>query len=64
VLRVAGLWLEPGVRPTATRRRALDAELDRLRRFTGATRVAYDRGVEGWESSAGVSPGVTRAFRH
>jgi uncharacterized protein YcaQ len=41
LLRVTGLWLEPGVKLTATRRRALDAELDRLRRFAGAERVEY-----------------------
>ena len=45
LLRVTGLWLEPGVRLTATRRRALDAELDRLRRFAGAKRVDYASGV-------------------
>lgn len=45
VLRVTGLWLEPGVRPTNVRRRALDAELDRLRRFAGADRVDYAGGV-------------------
>ncbi|MBE9553478.1 MAG: YcaQ family DNA glycosylase [Proteobacteria bacterium] len=44
VLRVTGLWLEPGVKPTAARRCALDAELDRQRRFAGAGRVEYADG--------------------
>jgi uncharacterized protein YcaQ len=44
VLRVKGLWLEPGVRFTRRRRDALAAELERLRRFTGAERVAHDEG--------------------
>ncbi|MCK5273535.1 MAG: winged helix DNA-binding domain-containing protein, partial [Alphaproteobacteria bacterium] len=44
VLRVTGLWLEPGIKPTAARRRALDAELDRQRRFAGAERVEYADG--------------------
>lgn len=42
VLRVTGLWLEPGIRLTTARRRGLDAELDRLRRFAGAGRVDYE----------------------
>ncbi len=45
LLRVTGLWPEPGIKLTATRRRALDAELDRLRRFAGAERVEYADGV-------------------
>ncbi|MDH5558687.1 MAG: winged helix DNA-binding domain-containing protein, partial [Alphaproteobacteria bacterium] len=44
LLRVTGLWLESGIKPTAARRRALDAELDRLRKFAGADRVAYADG--------------------
>ena len=43
-LRVTGLWLEPGIRPTAARNRALEAELDRLRRFTGMDRVERGEG--------------------
>ncbi|MBE9553166.1 MAG: YcaQ family DNA glycosylase [Proteobacteria bacterium] len=45
VLRVTGLWLEPGIKLTAARRRALDSELDRQRRFAGAERVEYVDGV-------------------
>jgi uncharacterized protein YcaQ len=44
VLRITGLWLEPGIKPTAARRRALDAELDRQRRFAGADSVVYADG--------------------
>lgn len=43
-LRVTGLWWEPGVKPTAARRRALDAELDRQRKFAGAGRVEFAHG--------------------
>ena len=43
-LRVNGLWLEPGVKFGQARRRALDAELDRQRRFVGAERVIYENG--------------------
>ncbi len=38
-LRVDGLWFEPGVRESKGRRRALAAELERIRRFVGAERV-------------------------
>jgi uncharacterized protein YcaQ len=43
-LRVKGLWLEPGIRFTRKRQDTLAAELERLRRFTGAERVARDDG--------------------
>jgi len=43
-LRVTGLWWEPGVKPSAGRRRALDAELDRQRRFAGAEKVEFADG--------------------
>ncbi len=43
-IRVAGLWLEPKVRLTAGRRRRLEAELERLRRFVGADRVVFQDG--------------------
>jgi uncharacterized protein YcaQ len=43
-LRVKGLWLEPGVRFTRKRQDALAAELERLRRFARADKVAYDDG--------------------
>lgn len=40
VLRVLGLWWEPGVEPTAARRRRLERELARLARFAGAEEVS------------------------
>ncbi len=40
-LAVKGLWLEPGRKLTAGRRDRLEAELERLRRFTGAARVVF-----------------------
>lgn len=46
VLAVTGLWWEPGIRPTAGRRHALDAELERQRRFAGADRVVYANGFQ------------------
>lgn len=44
VLRVTGLWLESGVKLGKGRRAALDAELDRQRRFVGAARVQFADG--------------------
>ena len=44
-LDVKRLWLEPGVKASAGRLEKLDAELNRLARFTGVERVAY---LEGW----------------
>ncbi|MDQ0512782.1 winged helix-turn-helix domain-containing protein [Ancylobacter amanitiformis] len=44
-LDVRRLWLEPGVRPSAGRLTALDAELARLGRFAGVERTVY---LEGW----------------
>lgn len=41
VLSVTGLWLEPKVKLSTGRLSALEAELDRLRRFTGMDRVSY-----------------------
>lgn len=43
-LRVKGLWLEPGFAFTRKRRDGLEAELERLRNFSGAKRVVYDDG--------------------
>ena len=43
-LRVKGLWLEPRCKLTKGRREGLDAELERLRRFTGAERIEFDDG--------------------
>jgi uncharacterized protein YcaQ len=43
VLEVKGLWWEPGVRPTKTRRRALDAALSRFAASLGADRVTMPR---------------------
>jgi len=40
-LRVKGLWLEPKVRLTAARKNLLGAELERIRKFTGAGRIAF-----------------------
>jgi len=40
-LLVSGLWMEQGVRLTRGRRQALDAELDRQRRFVGASRIEF-----------------------
>ena len=45
-LRVSGLWWEPKVRRAKSRQQALEAELERQRRFTGAERVVFE---EGWE---------------
>ncbi|MEI2387147.1 crosslink repair DNA glycosylase YcaQ family protein [Breoghania sp. JC706] len=42
-LRVSGLWWEPGVRKSAGRTAKLEAELDRIRAFTGAERLAFAR---------------------
>ncbi|MEZ5824134.1 MAG: crosslink repair DNA glycosylase YcaQ family protein [Geminicoccaceae bacterium] len=44
-LAVRRLWLEPGVRRSAGRRRALEAELDRIARFAGCERVTFDDGA-------------------
>ncbi|MCP3981717.1 MAG: winged helix-turn-helix domain-containing protein [bacterium] len=38
---VLGLWWERGVKPSATRKRQLDTELQRLARFTGAEDVRF-----------------------
>lgn len=43
-LNVARLWLEPKVRASAGRMAKLDAELNRLARFTGVDEVAYQPG--------------------
>ena len=40
-LEVYGLWMEPGVRLTKGRKQALEAELDRHRRFVGASSVDF-----------------------
>ena len=40
-LVVKGLWLEPKRKLTAGRRSRLEAELERVRRFTGAERVVF-----------------------
>ncbi|MDX3925562.1 MAG: winged helix-turn-helix domain-containing protein [Shinella sp.] len=44
-LDVKRLWLEPGIRASAGRMARLEAELERLARFTGVERVAFQ---EGW----------------
>jgi uncharacterized protein YcaQ len=43
-LHVTGLWLEPGVRFGKARETALDAALDRMRRFCGADLVTFANG--------------------
>jgi uncharacterized protein YcaQ len=45
-LRVKAFWPEPGVRLTKQRRARLEAELDRLARFSGCDRVEF---TDGWE---------------
>jgi hypothetical protein len=42
VLAVRGVWWEPGVRPTAARRAALDGALERLAALSGARDVRWD----------------------
>ena len=44
-LAVAALWMEPKRRMTAGRRRRLEAELDRVRRFAGVGRLEF---ADGW----------------
>ncbi len=41
-LSVTGLWLEPKVKLSAGRRQRLESELDRIRRFSGMDRVAFN----------------------
>ena len=43
-LSVAGLWLEPKVKLSAGRRRRLEAELDRIRRFSGVGATVFEAG--------------------
>lgn len=44
-LIVTDLWLEPGVKMGKGRIAALEAELDRHRRFVGATTVTYTKPI-------------------
>jgi hypothetical protein len=44
VLRVAGLWLEPRLKPTSVRLDRLGRELDRIARFVGAERIEFADG--------------------
>lgn len=44
-LCVTGLWFEPDVRASKGRMQAIEAELDRHRRFTGMDRVVFE---DGW----------------
>ena len=44
-LDVKRLWLEKGVRPSSGRLAKLDAELNRLAKFTGVESVRY---LDGW----------------
>jgi len=41
VLRVTGLWLEDGIKMGRNRKAALASELNRYRRFVGASRVDF-----------------------
>jgi hypothetical protein len=41
-LSVTGLWLEPKIKLSTGRQRALESELDRVRRFTGMDHVVFD----------------------
>mgnify|MGYP003341227654 FL=1 len=43
-LHVTGLWPERGVKFGKARRRALDAALERMRRFCGAETVSFADG--------------------
>jgi len=43
-LAVAALWMEPGLSLTRARRKRLDTDLDRLRRFTGMARITFADG--------------------
>ena len=43
-LAVAALWMEPGRRLTPARRKRLETELDRIRRFTGMARLTFADG--------------------
>lgn len=47
-LRVKGLWWEPKVRASSARDDRLMAELDRIRRFTGAEKITFE---DGWRKS-------------
>ena len=44
VLAVAGLWLEPGIRPAKARLAKIDSQLQRLAAFAGCERVEYESG--------------------
>jgi uncharacterized protein YcaQ len=52
-LRVKGFWPEPGVRLTRQRQTRLEAELDRLARFSGCDRVEF---LPGWEQETRLQP--------
>ncbi|RVU38590.1 winged helix-turn-helix domain-containing protein [Hwanghaeella grinnelliae] len=43
-LTVTGLWLEPGVKTGKGRQTALEAELDRIRRFTDVGQIVWEKG--------------------
>ncbi|VDC25266.1 winged helix-turn-helix domain-containing protein [Pseudogemmobacter humi] len=49
-LRVSGFWPEPGIRLGAGRRTRLEAEMDRLARFSGCDRVEF---LPGWDRGPG-----------
>lgn len=48
VLSVAGLWLEPGIRPAKGRLSRIEAQLHRLAAFAQCDRVVHERGWQKW----------------
>lgn len=44
VLGVRAVWLEPGVKMTSGRSQRLEAELERIRKFTSANQIVYANG--------------------
>lgn len=48
VLSVAGLWLEPGIRPAKARLAKIEAQLQRLALFAQCERVDYEAGWQKW----------------
>lgn len=44
VLRISGLWFEPGVKASPARIKKLEAELERTRKFTGMEKTVFENG--------------------
>jgi uncharacterized protein YcaQ len=55
MLRVKAFWPEAGVKLTKGRRAKLEAELERLARFSGCERVEF---LDGWERETLVRPSI------